>query len=242
MYGFFTELAGGEGIEVPGGEDFSIDCHGIIQSAARYGAKIIFLCNPNNPTGKAVRHGDIKKILTHTRAVVVVDEAYYEFHGETVIRWVYEYPNLIVLRTLSKAMALAGMRIGYLAADSKIMGYLRRVKSPYNVNALSQLVACRVLEEERGIKEWLDTFRRVRNQFVSDLGTIEGVKVYPTQANFVLFQVRNAHRIWQGLAGRGILVRKFRDSMLKDCLRVTVGHPGENSIFLRELMNCIKEE
>ena len=172
---------------------------------------------------------------------MVVDEAYYEFCGRTVIDRVNSYPNLVVLRTLSKAAALAGLRVGYLAAGDAIMSYLYRVKVPYNVGSFSQLAAIRVLENRRAMDEWLDNFRRVRDEFIEDLRRVEGVTVFPTGANFVLLRIDRAHRVWKGLLKRGILVRKFGQGPLENCLRVTVCPPRQNRAFLEGLKEVLGE-
>lgn len=241
MYDFFTTMSGGVTVEVESDGDFVIDVEKIINAAVEQNAKVVFICNPNNPSGNVLSREKIKRIIEETPAVIVVDEAYYEFYGRTVIDWVYRYENLIVMRTFSKAMALGGLRVGYMAAGDKIMGYMNRVKVPYNVSSFSQFAACRVLEEDRVIKEWLSDFGYIRQDFVERLASIDGVKVFPTQANFVLIEVQDAEKIWRGLVDKGILVRKFSDRRLKNCFRVTIGQPQENRAFSEELWRCIQE-
>ncbi len=241
MYGFFVSLAGGVVAELDTHAGFNIDIHQITETASREKAKIVFLCNPNNPTGTVLSPGQIKEVIEESPGIVVVDEAYYEFYGRTVIDWIQRYDNLIVLRTLSKAMAIGGLRVGYLAAGDRIMEYLSRVKVPYNVGSFSQNAACIVLENRESIDKWLDTFIKAREDFINSLSCIEVITVFPTQGNFVLLRMKEAHRVWSKLLERGILTRKFGRGVLEDCLRVTVCPPGQNRVFIRELKECIRE-
>jgi histidinol-phosphate aminotransferase len=241
MYGFFVNLAGGDVVSIEPDEDLRVDAEKVAKAAAAENAKIVFLCCPNNPTGGALSFEEIKTVIEQSQCVVVVDEAYYEFYGSTVIDWVKTYPNLIVLRTLSKAAGLAGLRVGFLAAGDAIMNYLSRVKVPYNVGSFSQLAALRVLENRQALDAWLDIFKKVREDFVEDLRRIEGIRVFPTQANFVLIRMDNARLVWQGLLEKGILTRKFDGGVLSDCLRVTVCPPHQNSIFIEELKKTLGE-
>ncbi len=241
MYDFFTRLSGGQTVAVESDGDFRVDSDSIVKAALEQEAKIVFVSNPNNPTGTVLSETELERIISGVRSVVVVDEAYYDFYGETVINWVYEHSNLIVLRTFSKALALAGLRIGYLAAGDEIMEYLKRVKIPYNVSSFSQYMAGMVMDEEKALREWLEEFRQVREDFASELASIDGVKVFPSHANFVLISVPDGEGTWRKLLNKGILVRKFGDRKMKDCLRVTIGKPGENRVFLRELAKCLKE-
>lgn len=239
MYGFFTRLMEGIPIEVYGDESFGIETETIIDAAKAEEAKVVFLCNPNNPTGRVMASGEIRQVITKAPGVVVVDEAYFEFHGESVIEWIYRYDNLVVLRTFSKAMAIAGLRVGYLAAGDGIMRYLSRVKVPYNVGAFSQHVAIKVLEHLESVKEWLAAFGEARDAFIQSLSAIDGIKVIPSRANFVLIEVDDAEWLWNRLLEKGILVRKFGDERLRKHLRVTIGAPHENEAFLLEIKRIL---
>lgn len=241
MYGFFVSLAGGVVVTVEPGESLNIDAERVAKAARDQRAKVVFLCNPNNPTGGVLSEGEIRMIVEGAPGIVVVDEAYYEFYGRTAIDWIEEYPNLVVLRTMSKAMALGGLRVGYLAAGDLLMDYLGRVKVPYNVGSFSQHVACRVLENREAIDKWLETFREVRDDFVEDLKSIDGVTVYPTLANFVLIKLNRAHRVWEALFKKGILTRKYGEGILEDCLRITICPPQQNRIFIEQLKEMLGE-
>ncbi|MBA1335203.1 MAG: Histidinol-phosphate aminotransferase [Firmicutes bacterium] len=239
MYGFFTKLMGGIPIEVYGDGAFRVDTELIIDTAKAEEAKVVFLCNPNNPTGRAMASEEIRKVLTGVPGVLVVDEAYFEFHGESVIKWIYRYDNLVVLRTFSKAMAIGGLRVGYLAANDSIMKYLTRVKVPYNVGSFSQHAAAKVLEHLESVREWLAAFGEVRDAFIESLSAVDRIKVIPSRANFVLIEVDDAEWLWNRLVEKGILVRKFGDERLRKHLRVTIGTPHENEAFLLEIKRIL---
>lgn len=241
MYRFFVNLAGGVVVKVEPDGDLKTDAAKVAKTAIDQRAKAIFLCNPNNPTGGVLPPGEIRMIIEKVPGIVVMDEAYYEFYGRTVIDWIEKYPNLIVLRTMSKAMALGGLRVGYLASGDCVMEYLNRVKVPYNVGSFSQHAACRVLENREAIDKWLDTFKTVRDGFVKDLKNIGGVTVYPTCANFVLLRMNRVHLVWEALFKKGILTRKFGEGILEDCLRVTICPPHQNRVFIEELKKALGE-
>jgi len=241
MYSFFVNLAGGVVIDVKPDESFRIDAEKVVEAAAAENANVVFICNPNNPTGSVLSLKEIKMVIEKSQAIVLVDEAYYEFYGQTVIDWIDRYPNLIVIRTLSKAVALAGLRIGFLAAGGCIMKYLSRVKVPYNVNSFSQYAACRVLENRESLDGWIDTFKMVRDDFINSLRHIEGVTVFPSQGNFVLLKMKHAQIVWDRLMEKGILTREFGGGLLEDCIRVTVCPPQQNQTFAAELKKCIGE-
>jgi histidinol-phosphate aminotransferase len=239
MYGFFTKLAGGRLVEAFPSNGFEPDIEAMAQTAKHERVKVVFLCNPNNPTGAVIPSVGIRHLLETVQCIVVIDEAYYEYYGQTVINWVDEYPNLIVLRTFSKALALAGLRVGYLATGDGIMGYLSRVKVPYNVDAFSQMVACSVLRQRENLERRMKDFKDARDALVKALQGIDGIDVYPTNANFVLIRLPRASDIRTRLMDRGILVRGFREKGLEDCLRITVGTKAENGEFISQLTDIV---
>ena len=241
IYGFFVNLAGGTVVNVGPEEDLRVDTGKVASAAAAKKAKVVFLCSPNNPTGEVLSAEGIERVVKKSTGIVVVDEAYYEFCGRTVIDRIKKFQNLIVLRTLSKAAALAGLRVGYLAADCAIMKYLNRVKVPYNVSSFSQQAALRVLENRQAMDRRLDSFRAARDEFMKDLIRIEGITVFPTGANFVLLRMDNAHGVWKGLFEKGILVRKFGEGALENCLRVTICPQRQNRAFIKELKRILGE-
>lgn len=199
--------------------------------------KILFLCSPNNPTGNLLDRREIRKLLERWDQIVILDEAYLEFSGgESMISELDEFPNLIIMRTFSKAWRRAGLRLGYVVADSLFVDYFVRVKAPYNLNTLTQLEGIEALssaEEEGWIREILEERERVRH----GLQLLPGVcVVFPSDANFLLFKVNGAGNLCRKLLSEGIVVRD-RSSLpgLQNCIRVTIGTSEENSLFLERV-------
>jgi histidinol-phosphate aminotransferase len=223
-------------------EDF--DLSHILEKILLSQANLLFICNPNNPTGNLIKVGLIEKIIQGANSLVVVDEAYGEFCQESAIPLVKKYPNLVVLKTFSKAFSLAGLRIGFLIASPDVIKTLEKVKLPYNVNAVSQCMARLVWQNQTKLKNPIKLVIRERERLYQALGEFDQVKVYPSQANFILFKVRGKGQVvWEKLAQRGILIRNFSSTPgLKDCLRVTIGTPEENNIFLTNFERVLKEE
>ncbi|KAA5808518.1 histidinol-phosphate transaminase [Thermoanaerobacterium thermosaccharolyticum] len=237
MYRVYSEIAGANKVEVSLGEDYHYDVVEFIKSIKEYDPKLVILCNPNNPTGTTISRDDIIKILEVNRGITVVDEAYYEFFGETVIDLINKYKNMIVLRTLSKAYGLAGLRVGYAVSNPEMIGCLNLVKSPYNVNSISQAIALSVLEADT-VKDRVEYIKNERKFLMDGLSKIDGLKVYNSQANFLLLKFDDADYVYNKLLEKGILVRDFSgDNELSGTLRVTIGTREANSYFIK----CIKE-
>lgn len=236
MYGIFTRIAGGRLIEVPLSDNFAYDMSGFYKAIERHKPKIIFICSPNNPTGNIIDKHELINLITDFNGVVVVDEAYGEFLGESVADWIVNYPNAAVLKTFSKAFGLAGLRVGYLIGNRKLVEELYLAKPPYNLNSFSQRVAQLVLEN-------MDIFRRriadiidEREWLYNKLNAIREVDVYPSKANFLLIKVPDGELVYRKLIGEGILVRNFPDDpRLKNCLRITIGTRQDNEAFLQAL-------
>ncbi|MEE8205231.1 MAG: histidinol-phosphate transaminase [Dehalococcoidales bacterium] len=235
MFRFFTELAGGTVVEVPRDDDFAVNV-AAVKAAITEKTKLILLATPNNPTGTIMPREDILKILG-TGLPVVVDEAYYEFTGQTVAPLVGKYPNLMVLRTFSKWAGLAGLRIGYGLFPSGIADYLMSIKEPYCVNAAA---AVAVQETLRDMDYLMANVRRIiaeRERLFARLQEITWLKPYPSQANFILCSVlKDEARVLQRkLQKRGILVRYFDQPLLKNFIRISVGRPRDSDILIRTL-------
>lgn len=235
MYRFFTQIADGEYIEVPSNDNFEVDVDSLIKYSNENNGKIIFLCSPNNPTGNVISKRDIERIVNETNGIVVVDEAYIEFGGETVVNEIDKYDRLIVLRTLSKTFGAAGIRTGYLVSNEKIVKELNKVKPPYNLNILSQLVAIELVKNKEEVLEKVNTLVAERKFLYEEMSKINGVKVYPSNSNFILFKVNDGNKIFNQLLKEGVLVRDFNKGVLKNHLRVTVGNRKENNAFIRVL-------
>jgi histidinol-phosphate aminotransferase len=223
-------------------EDFSLTP--ILGEILTAQTNLLFICNPNNPTGNLTNVSLVEKIARETDSLIVVDEAYGEFGQKSAISLVREYPNIVVLKTFSKAFSLAGLRIGFLIASSPIIKTLEKVKLPYNVNALSQCMACLVWRNQARLKSSVELIVKERERLYKALKELDGLKVYPSEANFILFKVKGkGQTVWEKLVERGILIRNFSSTpALKDCLRVTIGTPEENNFFLANFREILKEE
>lgn len=240
MYGVHGRIVSGKMVEVPRRNDFSIDVDGLIAAASTPEVKIVVICSPNNPTGNATPPDEIEKILGQVNAIVVVDEAYNEFGGVSSVPLLDSYENLVVLRTFSKAFGMAGLRVGYLLAGSGIINELLKVKQPYNLNVFSQAAACAVMCNLSPFKERVKNILRERERLIAELTNIPGVRVFPTQANFIMFRTTlPADKVYNGLLGQGVLIRNVDGHLLPECLRVSVGTEEENNIFIEKLKKVI---
>jgi histidinol-phosphate aminotransferase len=249
MYSFDTELSGGSVVDIPRNEDFSLDLDGIRKAVFQTQAKILFLTSPNNPDGSLTPDASIKELLG-LPTLVVLDEAYIEFADEenslgrrnSAIPLAGEYDNLIVLRTFSKWAGLAGLRIGYGAFPSWLMPTLWKAKQPYNVNVAASIAAMAALEDADYLANVVSQLRLERQRLMAGLRRIPFLKVYPSQANFLLCRVTGcqAFRLKTDLAENyGILVRYFNKPGLTDCIRISVGKPEHTDAILFALEEMI---
>lgn len=200
--------------------------------------KIIFICSPNNPTSNVMRKEDIITILEGFSGIVVVDEAYIDFcDGDSIINELDSFPNLVVLQTLSKAFGLAGIRLGFALASEEIISYMMKVKAPYNVNKLTSQAALRAFQNTDIVRKKIKTIVAERERVSQSLQNISTVlSVFPSDANFLLFKIKDALKVYQKLATSGVIVRyRGNEPLCENCLRVTIGTPEENDRFLAEL-------
>jgi histidinol-phosphate aminotransferase len=234
MYGIDARVTGTDVITVPRGPDFEVDAEALLAAASGGKADMIVISNPNNPTGTMTPEHLLIDVLKATDALVLVDEAYFEFSRQTMRPHMSRHANLAILRTFSKAFSFAGLRAGYLLASEDVIRELTKVRQPYSVNRFTQVAASLAFRErmvfEAGVRETM----RTRDTLVHGLSAIPGVEVFPSEANFVLFRAAQASAIWRDLLhDHSILVRDFsRTPGLEDCLRVTVGTDEEIVRFL----------
>jgi histidinol-phosphate aminotransferase len=235
MYSFSTSVCGGRVLEVPRREDFSLDLPGIEDAAGR-GAKVIFVASPNNPTGNAATPREVKALLG-LGLLVVVDEAYVEFGGESLVSWVTERERLVVLRTFSKWAGLAGLRAGYGVFPPALASLLLRIKPPYNLNVAAQAAVLASLEDVDLLRERVASLVRERERLYRELARVRFLRPYPSQANFLLCRVEGleARSVRDRLAERGIFVRYFDTPLLRGYLRISVGLPEHTDALLRAL-------
>jgi histidinol-phosphate aminotransferase len=209
-----------------------------VAEAAELRPDVVFVCSPNNPTGNAQPLGVIRALAEALPgSLVVVDEAYVEFGGASALPLLADHPNVAVVRTFSKAFALAGIRAGYALAAPEVVGDLQRVRLPYHASALTQAAAIVALRHRTEALQILDSIREQRDRIIDELGQMAGVTVFPSDANFVLFvPPGDAKHVWQGLLDRGVLVRDMT-AVVPNALRVTAGAEHETGLFLK----CMRE-
>ncbi len=198
--------------------------------------KLIFICSPNNPTGNLIKTEDIIFILKQFKGIVIIDEAYIDFaEQESFIKELENYPNLIISQTLSKAWGLAGLRLGIAVMNEEILSYYKKVKSPYNISSVNQKVALKVLSDEEEFQNNLNEILREKSTLIKELQSLKLVrKIYPSDANFLLVEVDNANEVYSKLILKQIIIRN-RDSVIKNCIRITVGSEEENQKLMNEL-------
>jgi len=237
MYEILSRATGVETKGVPLTETFEIPVDELIAQLKADGTNIVFLSRPNNPTGNCFDRQGIIEIIEQNNTLVVLDEAYYEFSKKTFLPLLSQYPNLIILRTFSKAYGLAGLRIGYMIAHQEITTEVHKVRLPYNLNSFSQRVALKLLEYQTQAETQIELIKKERDRIFKKLSISKKVYAYPTEANFVLFRTEvDADMVFKRLLGEGILIRNLnKPGALKNCLRVTVGTPEENGVFLAAL-------
>jgi len=241
IYKIAAQIEGGITVEVPLNEDFSFDLSSFVEAMEREKPKVIFLTNPNNPTGNVIPREQITKIVQLSKGIVVIDEAYYEFYGDSVIDLVDKYENLVVLRTLSKAYGLAGARVGYGAASGQLMDILYKVKPPYNVTSLSQVAAKVCLANKKVLHDTVKETIEERGKMINSLKEIPNLKVFESHANFVLCKLNDAKGVYDYLLNNRVLVRYFgEEGPLANCLRISIGTKDENAQvvgLLKKLMS-----
>jgi len=245
MYGIISQALGEKGIAIPLDKEFDLDFDRIFKAIKREKPKLIFLSSPNNPTGNCFSAERILKIIeassfvTRHSSLVVVDEAYQPFSSEKgFLPLLKDYENLVIMRTLSK-IGLAGLRVGFLIADTEIVSEVNKVRLPFNLNSFSQAVATEALKNKRTTKSYIKSIISERGRLFNKLAGINGIMPYPSEANFILFKVKNSDKVYQKLLKKGVLVRNMK-GVVNGCLRVTVGTKNENDSFLKALKEVIK--
>ena len=240
MFRMIATYSNMEYIGVPLKADFSLDLDLMLDAITKHQPAIIFIAYPNNPTGNLFDVEAVSRIIESAPGVVVVDEAYHAFAGSSFIDKLSEYPNLLLMRTLSK-LGLAGLRLGFLTGRPEWLIQLEKVRLPYNVGVLTQEVARKILQYPDILQQQVDAIKAERVVMNKYLNVLDGVEVFPSDANFILFRVNEASQIFLELKQRNILIKNLDGShpLLKNCLRVTIGTPDENKQFLRALQECI---
>lgn len=241
MYSIYAHVSDSMAAPVNLEEDFSLSPDKLLKTAKEAEATLIILCNPNNPTGTGMPPEDIEYIVAQAECPVLVDEAYHEFSGESAVSLLKKYKNVMITRTFSKAYGLASARVGYMLGDAELVQAIGKMLMPYHVNALSLVAAETVFQMRDELVPYIKQIIAEREHLSQQLRNLPGVTVYPSKANFILIKLDNAGALAQYLAERSISIRDFSAAPgLKDCLRVTVGTPVENTTFVQAVEEFLK--
>ncbi len=259
LYALMTTILGGEPVTPsrgalrvtgasgsPGthGPAFAYDVDALLEARRASGASVTIVCSPNNPTGTSLAREDVERLCWDSDSLVVIDEAYHEFSGQTAVPLLERHPNLVVLRTFSKAMALAGLRVGYLLASPELVREVNKARLPYNMNFFSQTAAIAALEEKDALAKSVHRLVTERGRLLARLADLPGVRAWPSDANFFLLECLSADpkAVFASMLRRGVLVRDVTSyPKLDRCLRVTVGSEEENDAFLHALGTALAE-
>jgi len=241
MYAIFAQAEGARVVEVRAGDNFTFPENDLLAQLTPR-TRLIAVANPNNPTGAAVAGNVLIQIAQAApQAAVLVDEAYFEFHGETLIHHTQQIENIFIARTFSKAYGLAGLRIGILAGEARQMAMVRRMASPYNVNAAALAVLPEALQDQEFVSRYVAQVLSNRERLQQELSNL-GLHYWPSHANFVLVHIGPAHAEFvQALRERGILVRdRHTDAGCEGCVRLTVGSDEHSQILIGALRNVVE--
>ena len=234
MYARSAQFAGMDFVGVPLKADFTLDMDAMLAAIALHQPAVVFLAYPNNPTGNLYDAADVARIITALgeNGVAVLDEAYEPFAQQSFMPRLPEFPNLIVMRTVSK-LGLAGIRLGYMAAAPALLEQFDKVRPPYNVNVMTQAAAEFALGHIDVLNGQAASLRAARGELAARLALLPGVQVFPSAANFLLIRVPDADAVYAKLCARRVLVKNIgkMHSVLTNCLRITVSTPEENSVF-----------
>ena len=254
LYALLTTVLGGEAVRVPlvaPAEDasgtsvrFRYDTEAIREARRTSDASLTIVCSPNNPTGTSLSQREVERLCGDGDGLIVIDEAYHEFAGASVVPLLARHPNLVVLRTFSKAMGMAGLRVGYLLASPELVREANKARLPYNVNFFSQLTALAALEERDALAGNVRRLVEGRERLLARLADMPGVRAHASDANFFLLELLQADpkAVWDAMARRGVLVRDVTSyPQLARCLRVSIGSEEENDAFLHALGTALTE-
>lgn len=218
-------------------KDFQLDVDGILE-AVNVNTKLLFICSPNNPTGNNMKREDVELLLNNFTGIIIIDEAYINYSKQkTFIQELTEYPNLIVMQTLSKAWGLAALRLGLCYASMDIIDIFNKVKPPYNINEASQQLGLEALNDTTTVNAWIKEVVEQKEILMRALPRLSFVgNIFPSDANFVLVKVKNANDLYDYLTSNEVIVRnRSKEVHCENCLRITIGTPEENNTLIRLL-------
>ncbi len=238
LYDFFVKMNGGSAIGVDLTEDFQLDVDAMLKPKA----KVMIMPSPNNPTGNLFKTKDLEEILNRSEGIVIVDEAYGEYAKDSMIKKVNEFDNLIVLRTFSKAYAMAGLRVGYAVASKPIAEMMSCVKIPYSLNMISEGAAIAAVKDQEFIRKSVKLIAEQRPYLESELRKI-GFEPYPSDCNFILAKSPIDHTLLTSeLKKKGVMIRDFGSKRrTENCIRATVGTKELNDLLIAKMIEVIEE-
>ncbi|HEX5636417.1 MAG TPA: histidinol-phosphate transaminase [Gammaproteobacteria bacterium] len=242
MYKMIATFVGMDYVGVPLRDDFSLDLAAMLAAISQHQPALIFLAFPNNPTANLFDETAMLEIIRASKGLVIVDEAYHPFAGDSFMSRLGQFENLLVMRTVSK-MGLAGLRLGLLAGSPKWINEFDKVRLPYNINVLTQISAVFALEHAEVFEAQAAAIREQRSWLLDELNKIADLQVYPSRANFILLRLKktDANKVFESLKQQGVLIKNMNPAggVLKQCLRVTAGTPEENQTFVAALKKSL---
>lgn len=240
VYEANARLVGTRVVNVPRKANFDIDQEAVLERVAQGDIDFMVITSPNNPTGKLAPGAFIRELLGATDALVMVDEAYFEFSRATVRPLLEKNENLVILRTFSKAFSLAGVRLGYLLGSESVIREFIKVRQPYSVDALSQAIGIAVYRNRSEFVPGINQLIEERGKLMAAMRKLSGVEVFDSDSNYILIRLEHADVMWEKLYERGILIRDFSHAQyLENCLRVSVGLPEENEALLAAMKEIL---
>jgi len=241
MYAITAKSMGLNIYTFPLNDNWDFEAKSLIEKLTTSHARIVFISYPNNPTGNCFSRTEIQELVEKFKGIVVLDEAYYDFSGQTFLNQMKDHNNLIILRSLSK-IGLAGLRVGYGIYPSTLVDEINKVRLPYNSNSISQIAATELMNNFDTVQKQIDSIKEERIRLLNELAKIKSITAFPSDANFILFQTsQNGENIFRNLMGNGVLVRNLgAHPRLTNCMRATIGTKAENDQFLDRLNKAIQ--
>ena len=242
-FAMYAITAKGMGLKVhtfPLNDNWDFKVTPLIEKLNASHARIVFISYPNNPTGNCFSRTEIQKLVENFEGIVVLDEAYYDFSGQSFLSQMKDHNNLVILRSLSK-IGLAGLRVGYGIFPSTLVNEINKVRLPYNSNSISQIGATELMNNFETVQKQINSIKEERTRLLDELAKIKSITAFPSDANFILFKAsHDGESIYRNLIKNGVLVRNLgAHPRLKNCMRVTIGTKAENDQFLNRLTKAI---
>jgi len=236
MYEVSASVNDIEVVKIPLNNSFQIDMQKVKPLLPDSKLKLIFICSPNNPTGNCMNYADVEYIISSFNGIVVIDEAYIDFSDRpSFLNLIGNYPNLIVMQTFSKALGLASVRVGMAFTNQRIIQYFNKIKPPYNISTINQAASLNKISRPEKVKKQVLKIKKEKTLLAEKLSEMSLAEIiYPSDANFLLVKVKNADIVYNTLVKMNIITRN-RNSVIKNCIRITVGKPAENKLLINAL-------